>query len=120
MIGGILPPVLNESDTLTLLGQCTQPEVRPQLSQDRLTVQNPEPEMGDHLDVGVGPLRGDEAEGAVFSSRVQDAERPVPSARTLFSLLSCSRTSRMVWSLTPGRAVLMSARRNVTGARRRM
>lgn len=33
--------------------------------------------------------------GAVFV-RVQVAEQPVPSARTLPSFLSCSRTSRMV------------------------
>jgi hypothetical protein len=32
--------------------------------------------------------------------RVQVAERPVPSARTLPSPLSCSRTNRIVWSLT--------------------
>lgn len=41
---------------------------------------------------------------------VQVAERPVPSARTLPSPLNCSRTSRIVWSLTPGTAVLMSAK----------
>jgi ABC-type lipoprotein export system ATPase subunit len=41
-------------------------------------------------------------------------------ARTMPSLLSCSRASRIVWSLTPGIAVLMSARRKVAGAWRRM
>jgi hypothetical protein len=41
------------------------------------------------------------SEGAVFV-RVHVAARPVPSARTLRSFLSCSRTSRMVWSLTTG------------------
>jgi hypothetical protein len=64
-------------------------------------------------------VQGSYSERAVFV-RVHVAERPVPSARTLPSFLSCSRTSRMVWSLTPGTAVLMSARRNVTGAWRRM
>src|SRR5262245_37183978 len=59
------------------------------------------------------------SEGAVFV-RVQVAERPVPSDLTLPSFLSWSRTSLMVWSLIPGTAVLMSARRNVTGAWRRM
>ena len=55
-------------------------------------------------------------EDAVFGIRVQVAERPVPSARTLPSPRNCSRASRIVWSLTPGTAVLMSARRNVAGA----
>jgi hypothetical protein len=39
------------------------------------------------------------------------AEWPIPSARILPSFLNYSKTSRMVWSLTPGTAVLMSARR---------
>jgi hypothetical protein len=47
------------------------------------------------------------SKGAVFL-RVQVAERPVPSDCTLPSLLNCSRTSRMVWSLIPGTAVLIS------------
>jgi len=64
--------------------------------------------------------QGTYSAGAVFGIRVQVAERPVPSARTLPSPFSCSRTSRIVWSLTPGTAVLISARRNVAGAWRRM
>ena len=49
------------------------------------------------------------SEDAVFPVpvRVQVAERPVPSARTFPSPLSCSKTRRMVWSLTPGTAVLI-------------
>ena len=59
-------------------------------------------------------------ECAVFGIRIQVAERSVPSARSLPSPLNCFKTRRIFWSLTPGIAILTSARRNVVVTWRRM